>query len=27
LAELTVKLWFANLECPCDPPLWGRVSL
>jgi len=22
LAELHVKLRFANLECPCDPPLW-----
>jgi hypothetical protein len=24
LAELTVKLRFADLECPCEPPFWGR---
>jgi hypothetical protein len=25
LAELRTKCWFAALECPCDPPLWGRI--
>lgn len=26
LAELLRKLRFGDLECPCDPPLWGRAE-
>lgn len=25
LAELHTKLRHANLECPCDPPLWEKI--
>lgn len=26
LAELKTKTRFANLECPCDPPLWAAIE-